>query len=687
MMTGWTGRCARGAAGWLGLLLWGTVCGVVWAQATPPGPGGPASGPPVSAAPPPAELFYRPDDISQAVLSPSGRWLAMLTTHLGQRAALVVLDLADTRAPTVVARYADADVREFHWVGDERLVYNLIDRQSGGGAQRFGAGLFSVQRDGSDRRLLLQLRGDRLATLTGPGREPLPWNHVLLHVPAQGDEVIVGEGKFDITDELREILPKRLNVVTGRVRSLAEGVPSGVFTWLFDARGEPRVAVARRDGRERLHVRAAPGQPWRQLTEHPVYQAPFQPRFVDADGRLYVVTSSGAAGAAELRGFDLTAGRPEAEPLVRTPGFDFLGRLVAETPGGVTLGVRVETDAETTVWFDPRLKALQQEVDRRLPGRVNRLSCRRCQQPDSVVLVESFSDRDPGQWLLLRPAQDKWRLVGARRSGVDPRQMGQRDFHRIRARDGLDLPVWVTTPPGPRPDAGWPTVVLVHGGPWVRGGHWRWQGDAQFLASRGYLVVEPEFRGSRGYGHAHFQAGVRQWGLAMQDDVADALQWAVKQGQADGRRACIAGGSYGGYATLMGLVRHPELYRCGAAWAAVTDPRLMFEWTPISDQRDEVRRHDYPYLIGDPVADADRLTAVAPVAQAARIKAPVLLAMGALDRRVPLAHGTRMRDALREAGNAPEWVVYDDEGHGWLTLKNRVDFAQRLEAFMARHLK
>jgi dipeptidyl aminopeptidase/acylaminoacyl peptidase len=173
----------------------------------------------------------------------------------------------------------------------------------------------------------------------------------------------------------------------------------------------------------------------------------------------------------------------------------------------------------------------------------------------------------------------------------------------------------------------------------------------------------------------------------MQDDLSDALAWAVAKGMADPRRVCIAGASYGGYATLMGLVKDPDQYRCGAAWVAVTDPRLMYQWTSISDQSDENRGFDYPGLIGDPVADANQLKATSPLAQAARIKVPVLLAAGALDRRVPLLHGTRMRDALTDAGHAPEWIVYDDEGHGWLTVKNRVDFALRLERFLDRHLK
>jgi dipeptidyl aminopeptidase/acylaminoacyl peptidase len=230
-------------------------------------------------------------------------------------------------------------------------------------------------------------------------------------------------------------------------------------------------------------------------------------------------------------------------------------------------------------------------------------------------------------------------------------------------------------------------VVLVHGGPWVRGRHWQWDADAQFLASRGYAVIEPEFRGSRGYGQALYRAGWRQWGQAMQDDVADALAWAVKQGHVDAKRVCIAGASYGGYATLMGLVRHPDLYRCGVAWAAVTDPRLMYKWRDGTDQSDEVRSYYYPELIGDPVTDAAMIESVTPVLLAGRVQAPLMLAFGGQDRRVPLVHGTLLREALRAAGKEPVWVVYPDEGHGWFKLENQLDFARRMDAFLAEHLK
>jgi len=174
--------------------------------------------------------------------------------------------------------------------------------------------------------------------------------------------------------------------------------------------------------------------------------------------------------------------------------------------------------------------------------------------------------------------------------------------------------------------------------------------------------------------------------MRMQDDVTDALKFAVSKGWVDDKRVCIAGASYGGYATLMGLAKDPAQYRCGVAWVAVTDPRLLFNvyWSDISAA---AKAYSMPQMIGDLQKDDAMLSANSPLAQARRIKAPVLLAYGGNDRRVPLVHGEKMRDALTQAGNAPEWIVYGDEGHGWMRTNNILDFWRRVDAFLARHLK
>ena len=635
----------------------------------------------------PAKTFLRHPDIGAARLSPSGRWLAITTASGSTRVLLAVIDLQGSAKPSVVAHFADADVRTFDWVNDDRLVFSITDLQPIVEREGFFPGLYSVRRDGTEVRQLIRLRRGFVRELSHVGQPPLEFNHDLLSIPRTGaDEVIVGEYQFDGFGNLRHVIPKRLNVVTGRASPLLFGIPEHVTGWLFDPKGEPRVAEATFRGQTEVLWRAAGQDGWRSLDKFPSISARLDPVLVDGAGTLFVTTPS-ESGTTELKRFDFAANRPEEQAIVRAPGFDFDGRLLIAEGGSDArvVGVRVETDAESTVWFDDSLKKIQALADARFPGRTNRISCRRC-TTDGVLLVFSYSDQDPGSYWLYRPSSQAWESVGKVRSDVDPKAMAQLDLHRIRARDGQDLPVWVTKPPG-KATGPMPAVVLVHGGPWVRGGHWQWHGEAQFLASRGYVVIEPEFRGSAGFGRNHFESGFKKWGTTMQDDVADAALWAASTGLVDGKRVCIAGASYGGYATLMGLIRFPDLYKCGVAWVAVTDPRLLFEESWQSDMSREGREYSLPVMLGDLRQDAEMLKAAAPVELAAKIRAPLLMAFGRDDRRVPIEHGTRMRDAMKAAGREPEWIVYEGEGHGWRNTDNEIDFWGRVERFLGKQLK
>jgi dipeptidyl aminopeptidase/acylaminoacyl peptidase len=233
--------------------------------------------------------------------------------------------------------------------------------------------------------------------------------------------------------------------------------------------------------------------------------------------------------------------------------------------------------------------------------------------------------------------------------------------------------------------------VNIHGGPWLRvyeHAQWgRWP-EAQFFASRGYVVLEPEPRGSTGFGRKLFKAGFKQFGQAMQDDITDGALHLVKEGIVDKNRMCLHGGSYGGYASAMGLAKDPDLWKCGTPFIAVTD-LATWQQTQYSDtaQLSDFFEEDYPILVGDSSRDKEMFTKTSPVQQAARIKAPVLLTMGSDDVRVPLVHGEAFRDALQKNGKKVEYVVYREEGHGYNKPVNVYDFYRRLEKFFAENLK
>jgi dipeptidyl aminopeptidase/acylaminoacyl peptidase len=303
------------------------------------------------------------------------------------------------------------------------------------------------------------------------------------------------------------------------------------------------------------------------------------------------------------------------------------------------------------------------------------------------VLVHSYSDVDPGTYYIYDVAARRLEPVAVPRKAIDPAAMPARKPVRYAARDGLAIPGYLTLPRGHegREAKGLPLVVLVHGGPYLRGAHWRWSAEPAWLAALGYAVLEPEFRGSAGWGGKLQAAGWKAWGGAMQDDLVDGVDWLAREGLVDPKRACLMGASYGGYAVLMGLARDPGRWRCGIDAVGVTDIGLMFDLAWADYAYSDWIRYAAREMIGDPERDAARFKAASPLANAARIRAPVLMAYGAQDLRVPLVHGERMRDALLREGTPVEWVVYPEEGHGFLLADNRLDYYRRVARFLTKH--
>ncbi|MEJ6020646.1 alpha/beta hydrolase family protein [Ramlibacter sp. PS4R-6] len=638
-----------------------------------------------AAQPASAENFFRKPFLSEVAVSPSGRHLAAAVPTDGGRVQLAVMELAPLGPPKVVAAIAGSDISDVRWVNDERLVFSTVDLKRAMGDQNKMPGLYAVNRDGSDFRQLIHRVSNTISAATGVISRILTWEWDFVDTVEDGSpDIIVGQSKWDAGWDLISVSLYRLNTSTGEKRLLSAGAPEGAQDWLMDAKGEPRAVTAYVGNRRHVWWRRGDSREWERIGDFGKYRSEgFRPVFVDAGGTLYVAAPHGAAGTEALFRFDADRKQPEPEPLVSVQGFDLEPRL--QTHRGQFLGLHFLMEQGASYWFDRKLRTLQAGVDKALPGRSNRLHCGKCVDARAVV-VESKSDRQPGEFFLLDTQDMSMKRIAAARPWVDEATQGTRSFHRYKARDGLEIPAVVTHPPGAAQGRKLPTVVLVHGGPWLRGAKTSWNGDAQFLASRGYLVVEPDFRGSEGYGYSHFKAGLKQWGLSMQDDLQDALKWAAAQGWADADKACIMGGSYGGYAALMGTVRHPESWRCAISIAGVTDIELMYSIT-WSDFNNGWKRYGMPLLVGDREKDAAQLQATSPLAQASRIKTPLLLIHGVADVRVPIDHERKFRAAVSSAGTAPEYLEYSDEGHGGWLLEHEVEFWQRIDQFLAKHLR
>ncbi len=627
---------------------------------------------PVSAMP--AERFVAPADMGYPVLSPQGDALAVLVRDAAGRRELAVIDISNPASlkMNIAGRRDNADVVYVDWIDNTRLMFSFGHELESLGDRRGSGHVWAADRSGGQVRALNEFIGGPLHDGSGE----------LLAYKGSGGTCYGNSARYHCEGGF--FLPVRLDTHSGVTRPMVNPpLPDHPNAWYVDPAGQVR-AVSTEDGGEfALYVPPAGTGPWKKIAHYKMSDAGsgevFGIRGFGADGRFYVTQTSGAdKGADTLRVMDLATGKISADAIVSIKGFDFTGSLVQDWAHHKVLGAHYAADADGTVWFDPEMQALQDRVDAALPGLINQIDVADCGCAPRV-LVTSWSDRQTTQYRLFDRKSGQMTMIGGAHPDMPAQQMARTTFERITARDGHDLPVYVTRPAGKGP---WPTVVVVHGGPFLRGWDWRWDAESQFLASRGYLVVKPEFRGSFGYGNEVFYPGLRQWGLKMQDDIADATVWAAKKGWADASRTCIEGGSFGGYATLMGLVRYPELYRCGIASAAVTDLSLMFDvWW--SDASDEWKNFGMPVMVGDPVKDAAQFAQTSPISQAARITRPLMLAHGGLDRRVPIEHAEKLRDALQTQHAPLTWVLYRDEGHGWFNPDNRADWFRKMEAFLA----
>ncbi len=644
-----------------------------------------SAAPAAPAAPPTVEDYARLPAIRDLAVSPAGTHLALVSAAPGGRAQLVIFDLPALGVPKVAAGFVDVDVTDVQWVNNDRLVFSVA-RFDVTADQVRSRGVLAVNRDGSGQRELIAHQLGAFSAGSHIESRVLPWQWDLHDTVDDGSpDVIVREHRFDGGGDLQSIVLSRLNTVSGALRSLSAGVPENPRVWLLDRNQQPRVITTRKDGRTTVHWQSAADKAWAPIAEFGTYSDEgFTPRFIDGQGHLYVI-AHGSRDTAGLYQFDPVAKKMEAEPTTALQGFDLNPSMVVDPATKRLLGMHVHMEQWGSYWFDKDLRKIQQGIDAAMPaGRVNRLWCGRCASSRFLV-VESSSDQQPGEYFLLDRETWKLQFIASSRPWIKESSQGRRSYHRVSARDGLSLPVYLTHPAAATAKEALPAVVLVHGGPYVRGHDLGWSQEAQFLASRGYLVIEVDFRGSTGYGLKHFRAALKQWGQAMQDDLADAVAWAARQGLADPRRVCIMGGSYGGYAALMGPIRHPDVYKCAVSFAAVTDIELMYsnEW---SDFHEDWKQYGMPALIGDRRIDADQLKNTSPLQQVSRIKVPLLVAHGALDRRVPIDHSRKFRAAAEKAGVSVEWVMYPDEMHGFRHEVNEADYLKRVDAFLARAL-
>ncbi|GGY45091.1 alpha/beta hydrolase family protein [Pseudoduganella albidiflava] len=598
-------------------------------------PAGAVAGDAPASASIPVASFFQKSATTGAQLSPNGKFVAVRLLAESGRTFLAVYDPAG-RESTAVANFRNADVDMFYWLSDNRLAFTVINVDHGGDVGK--PGLFAVDRNGQNRTVLSETLVRKRSFAEGDTGDNRPHAQFTVHgFPFKKGEYVQA---VEIADGRQTQM--RVDARTGSRQPVK--APYGTYRSLVDVDGTTRVATALRNGRN-VTFFLDKGD-WRQIDSRDERDASSFEPLLYVDDTLYVSARNGTDEAGIYR-FDLARNALEAKPVINAPGFDTGGDAIVNDTR--LLGFRFTTDADVTVWHDERMKAVQQEVDALLPGMVNNISRGRASETP-WVLVDSYADIQDHTYLLHNTDTGKQLFLGGTTPGIDPARMAPMTLERYPARDGRRIPVFVTLPKVAVPKR-LPTVVLVGAQPHKRSGHWLWNAEVQFLASRGYAVLQPEPRGVQGFGRAHAEAGIGQSGRAVQDDIADAVKWAVAAGHADPARVCVAGTGYGGYAAMMALLRDADTFQCGISWSGMTT---------YGKNPDDARLKD--------------------------IKRPALLAYGTDDEAVPYKDGLRFYQALK-AGNAQaEWLEYTSSVDDWKTRKNRIDLWTRIEDFLARQI-
>lgn len=625
---------------------------------------------PAFAQPTIAELF-RPAQYAEMKLSPDGRHIAALVPVKGKQNIAIIT--VSPRGAKALSGLSSRDVVDFWWVNDRRLLYRtgsigVRDTESRGG------GLFAVDIDGTGLRLL----GEGSDEVAAAGIRVSNYRSLQLVrlLPGNGDDIVAQEYVSERDRGYSGGL-FRVNTRTGRRELLSSGAPDAGTdeSWIVDAQGTPRVMSVTSRGQYRIHHRAGADAPWVKLQDRPQTRPGWSAVALADDGKALVISDRSENDRAVLRRYDPARAAP-GEVLAAHPQVDLRGVMVGRE--GKVLGTRYNADRPGVAWFDPQLARIQGSVESAFPDVATSLSW---SEDRSRVLVATRSDVSPGGYYLYEVKDGKIEWLADRAPWIDPAKMSPTRPLRYAARDGLPIPAYLTLPRGRH--KGLPMVVIVHGGPWVDGAGWTFDREAQFFASRGYAVLQPNFRGTTRYGWKHFSASFGQWGGTMQDDIEDGVRWAVAEGIADASRVCIYGGSYGGYAAMMGLAKTPDLYRCGVNFVGVTDLDLFLDATWSDYAYSDFISYSVKEMMGERAKWKDN----SPVKLAERIKSPVLLAYGSVDRRVPIEHGTRMRAALEDAGKKHEWMVMVGEGHGFRDMRSIEAYYGAVEKFLAEHLK
>jgi dipeptidyl aminopeptidase/acylaminoacyl peptidase len=584
-------------------------------------------------------------------LSPDGETLSFLQPW-ESRMNIFIRPTAGGEAKRLTTE-KDRDIRSYAWKGNEFVVYPMDDK--------------------GDENFHLK----RVDLKTGEVKDLTPFPKVRSDIIDDLQDVSETDVLITLNKRNPEVFDAfRINVATGEMKMVAEN-PGKVDRWITDHAGVIRAATQTDGVNSSLLTRPDEKTPFKSvLTTN--FREQVSPQFYTFDNKnLYAVSNIGRDKQAVVT-IDPSTGK-ELEKLYENPEVD-VDALAYSKKGKVITFATFTTWKVDRKFFDPKSEAMYKKLAEKLPG--YEVEAVATDKAEDKFIVMASNDRTPGSRNLFDAKTGSLTKLVDVAPWLPESELAPMKPIEYQSRDGLTIHGYLTLPLG-REAKNLPVVINPHGGPWFRD-TWGFNPEVQFLANRGYAVLQMNFRGSTGYGRKFWEASFKQWGRSMQDDITDGVQWLIKQGIADPKRVAIYGGSYGGYATLAGVTFTPDLYAAAVDYVGVANMFTFMKtippyWKAFLDMFHE--------MVGDPVKDKAMMEAASPVMHADKIKTPLFVAQGAHDPRVNKAESDQMVEALKKRGVEVEYMVKDNEGHGFHNEENRFDFYGAMEKFLAKYLK
>jgi dipeptidyl aminopeptidase/acylaminoacyl peptidase len=632
----------------------------------------------------PLDTFFGTKFIRSAALSPDGSKVAFLAPS-GGTYSLALLDLA-THKVTIPVHTEGDSIQAFFWKGNDHLIFE----GSIGGIEVPQVAVTDLE--GKRVFSLLKAQTTKLSGSLYSGAMVSTRSEDPLHIYAYTFTTDSNYANQEHDMIMSEPVPLLVSIdIHNGNRSLLCPADDGdardsLSDFGIDHAGRVRTAYRARDSHEELLYRDETGDKWAPVKKFSATQLdlPWTVLGFTADDRQIYVNDRENFATGALRILDPTTGK--LGPPLFVPEGGEIGQDYPPLPGLIfspkdqrLIGLRYTTDKLHFHWFDPKYAALQGKLERSFPGYV--VGIVGISQDETRILIRTSADRDPGAYYLLDLGKGSLGLVTAVAPQINPANMAPMMPISFAARDGLEIHGYLTLPLGFAVGTPVPLVLHPHGGPFGPRDDWRFDPEVQFLANRGYAVLQVNFRGSGGYGIPFMRAGYREWGGKMQDDLTDAVKWAIGKGYADPKRVAIFGASYGGYATLAGLVFTPELYKCGINYVGVSD---LVELT-----RRKYQEEDPGFLAFKNQAISESGKALydrSPVNFVDRIRVPLLNAYGENDPRVDITQWVELKAQLDKYHKDYDYMLAKDEGHGFAHAEDAVSFYTKVEAFLKSNL-